>query len=311
MSSYSGTLSVYANGQSTAVPITLAQVISSFTSLANGIAACGAVQTSDTGQLTISSISSINNSNFGYQVYRFADSNQSTAPIFFRIEFTQYNNTSLGFNIQVGTGSDGAGNITGLTSPKMYFASNRYFTSGVQTGYISGDCAASGGAPRNARIAWTFVEGPNVLSGMFFSLERTVDASGNDNTLGYVVNACLGNAASPSYVMSYTVPYSGLIGDYQRSMISAYNLSDASLAFGTQVGVLNVVPFSYQPFNPSKNVLIYYSTDFPTLSTQVINLVSDGQNHTYLALSNWPDTTLRPGNYVYNNSVANILMRYE
>lgn len=77
--------------------------------------AIGLTQTADTGQVTIAGITrpAIGTYN-GYQIRIFNDSLQATAPIFIRFDFGTGSGSSNGpqVGVSVGTGSDGAGNLT-------------------------------------------------------------------------------------------------------------------------------------------------------------------------------------------------------
>lgn len=82
----------------------------------NMLVSAGLVQTSDTGQIALVTVTfpTVNNTLAGYFIFRFDDTLQSTAPVFMRLTFGRAGAAGiLGFGIEVGTGSDGAGNITG------------------------------------------------------------------------------------------------------------------------------------------------------------------------------------------------------
>lgn len=115
----------------------------------NAIQAMGMVKTADTGQVDWSTSTAVRSSSsysVGYEIFRFADALQATKPVFFRVDYfngagqssdvTQF---SLGFT--VGSSTNGAGGITGVTTPRQDFygpytgVANAY--SGVS--YFSGD----------------------------------------------------------------------------------------------------------------------------------------------------------------------------
>lgn len=79
------------------------------------LAAVGLTQTADTGQIDWTTVVRAGtNADAGYEVWRFNDAAHSTAPIFFRLYYgTGSGTTTPRIRIQVGTGSDGAGNLTG------------------------------------------------------------------------------------------------------------------------------------------------------------------------------------------------------
>lgn len=80
----------------------------------DNFAASGMVQTADTGQINLSTVampSAINQSR-GYEVWRFNDSFQATAPIFVKVEYGSSSAVgSLQMWVTVGTSSDGIGSL--------------------------------------------------------------------------------------------------------------------------------------------------------------------------------------------------------
>lgn len=86
--------------------------------LAAAIVTAGLIKTTDTGQVdwaTVTTSATVGLSR-GYEVYRFNDPLQSTAPIFIKLEFgtSASSANTPGAWVTIGTGSDGAGNITGV-----------------------------------------------------------------------------------------------------------------------------------------------------------------------------------------------------
>lgn len=80
---------------------------------------CGLVRTSDTGQIdpSLATWPGSNNTEIGFSVWRFNDSLQGVAPIFLKCTYFRGNSSGLvSFGIDVGAGSDGSGNLTGLTA---------------------------------------------------------------------------------------------------------------------------------------------------------------------------------------------------
>jgi hypothetical protein len=77
--------------------------------------AAGLVNTADTGQIDwVTVVRAGTNANAGYEIWRMADAMQGTAPVFFRIDYgTGGNTSSPRIQITVGTGTNGAGTITG------------------------------------------------------------------------------------------------------------------------------------------------------------------------------------------------------
>lgn len=78
--------------------------------------AIGLTNTADTGQIDWTTVLNPVSGSAGYEIWRFNDALQSTKPIFIRFDFGTLSAGVPGIWVQVGTGSDGAGNLTGLTS---------------------------------------------------------------------------------------------------------------------------------------------------------------------------------------------------
>lgn len=95
-----------------------------------GLAAAGFVQTSDTGQIDWTTVTKpvATNTVAGYEIWRFADALQATKPIYFKVSYGSggvASGNSPSATVQVGTGSNGTGTITGnnVTSAQGYSGS--------------------------------------------------------------------------------------------------------------------------------------------------------------------------------------------
>jgi hypothetical protein len=75
----------------------------------------GLVQTADTGQINWTTVTrAAASSDAGYEIWYMNDSLHSTKPIYIKLIYGSAGTTSRGrLKVEVGTGSDGAGNITG------------------------------------------------------------------------------------------------------------------------------------------------------------------------------------------------------
>ena len=84
--------------------------------MSDGFAAVGLVKTADTGQINWTTVAKpASNVSAGYEIWRFVDTAQATQPLFFKFEWGIGSGaTSPNWWITVGTGSDGAGGITGI-----------------------------------------------------------------------------------------------------------------------------------------------------------------------------------------------------
>ena len=115
-----------------------------------GLSAAGLVQTADTGQVNWSTVTRATaNTTSGYEVWKFNDSLQSTAPVYIKLEYGISTGTSSPqLWVTVGTGSDGAGNITGtaitgvggaITSKQNVFSTAQGSPTATGSTYVYGD----------------------------------------------------------------------------------------------------------------------------------------------------------------------------
>lgn len=144
--------------------------------IANTMETGGIIKTSDTGQVNLTTMTfpGANNTAAGYEIRRFSDALQATAPIFMKIEYARGGGT-FGFDIflTLGTGSDGAGNITGIKYSRTQLNLTSIFT--------SLPCLISAGASWVIFMLGT--NNPGTQPGVF-SLERTKTSTGADSNRG-------------------------------------------------------------------------------------------------------------------------------
>lgn len=153
------------------------------TEVSNSWAAVGLVQTSDTGQINLTTATRPGvTGTAGYQIWRFDDAMQATKPIFIRIQYgTASSATAPRMQVIVGTGSDGAGNLTNPTAVFNITASAT--PTSTVTNYLS-DFSCSEGF---FGMAWKIGSTSSVSS--FFAICRSVDSNGDADATGFSVYA--------------------------------------------------------------------------------------------------------------------------
>ncbi len=116
--------------------------------VSGALAACGLVQTADTGQIDWGTVLWGANANTysGYEIWRFDDDLQSECPIYFKIQYGNGFGTGgqiPGTDWQIGTGSNGSGTLTGLKSdllairgPSTYHTVSSTVSSNVAMGQL-------------------------------------------------------------------------------------------------------------------------------------------------------------------------------
>ena len=256
------------------------------------LSTAGWTQTADTGQTANGSFTGpgVANTKAGYQIWKMNDSLAGSAPVYVRFDLGTNNQTTVGSSIwlTIGTGSDGAGNITGtiLASTQL---------DGTGGSYANGTSVYIGSANTNY-IAWTqCTSGLSSIAGLQFSIERTHDASGNDTNEGLLVFRCGKQAAAISGAWYYlrftnnTLPSSTAIGAWAPSGTSWSDPGGSN-----NIGVCPVRFFNGAPSNPSICWQVYLNGD--QAQDQVIPVSMYGTTRSYYALGATKVSTVASGN---------------
>jgi len=174
----------------------------------NALIAMGWVQTGDTGQVDWSTVTRPGTVNTvaGYEIWRMADALQSTNPVFMKLEWGT-GNVSIAqptMWVQIATGSNGSGSLTGPTS-------TRHRTCVSSTSTSSFNCLMTGDT--NRALVALFVNGQADTRAIGFSIEREVDANGNlVSSNGGVLLSFFHDPNAPNYEQEFWSPSSGGLG---------------------------------------------------------------------------------------------------
>jgi hypothetical protein len=137
------------------------------------LATVGLIQTADTGQIDWATVTMGGAGVDGYEIWRFNDALQATAPVFMKIGYGNANLTTVpGVYLQVGTGSDGSGGLTGTVTtgnPKV-----GYTNSGGSVTPKACAMAYNGGSFAFLGFEQTVAPNPQ----MFMAVSRTDNSSG-------------------------------------------------------------------------------------------------------------------------------------
>lgn len=144
------------------------------------LALIGLVQTADTGQINWTTVTRAStNSNAGYEIWRFNDALQSTAPIFIRFDYgTGANAGSPRIQATVGTSSNGSGTIGGTaltTARTMGIGSSTSYNS--DTGVSSYFCLVDGQLTLAFKATGAST-GASTGMGAVLLIKRTIDSAG-------------------------------------------------------------------------------------------------------------------------------------
>jgi hypothetical protein len=150
------------------------------------LALAGLVKATDTGQINWATVTrpSANSTAAGYEIWKFGDTLQATAPIFIKLE---YGSGIAASNlpqmwITVGTGSDGAGTITGQSSGRQTTGLSGGTAGSTVINYPSYFCHAPGFLGCAFRQGWVV---PNTMG---FSIVRYSDDDGTPNGEGFTLH---------------------------------------------------------------------------------------------------------------------------
>ncbi|HQR71238.1 MAG TPA: hypothetical protein PLE54_11580 [Burkholderiaceae bacterium] len=194
--------------------------------------AVGCTQTADTGQINWTTVTrAATNSDAGYEIYYINDSLHSTAPVYFKVYYGTAGGASAPrLKIEVGTGSNGSGTITGGNTAAIV-GYNSTVTFNTDTTYTS-YCGLTNGclvlANKVGRISTNFA-----LQG--FIIARTCDSAGAANADGVMLIKCPAtNSFAPQVqVCRFATPSAGWATNFGGS--SSFGVWTAPLSEVTSV----------------------------------------------------------------------------
>lgn len=238
----------------------------------------GWVQTADTGQINPATVTRPGGTNVasGYLFYRMADALQATAPVYLKLEVGTGAGTQMfGIWVQVGSGSDGAGALTGVISDRIQYATS---ANGTTTPF---DCRFSGDTDRFAMCLWR--DDTTTLRTLVFGIERSKGATKANTGSGVIIQGGHGGSTSATgafFKQQYLDRTSGP-GNVDNILVSACP-TGATGGYGTTVGVYPTIPLAGVAQEPGLNFGIYLTGDIAAGSTQAITVA--GTAHSYLIL---------------------------
>lgn len=228
----------------------------------------GWVNTSDTGQVNLTTMNRQGaNVSAGYKVYRMNDALQSTVPVFVKIEFGAGNSTANpSIWLTIGTGSDGAGNITGTLQARLQLSCTANSTTGT---------AAYGSVSTN-RIGVGAFLGATTNATLAFFIERTKDAAGADTNTGILFGYVVGGVSKTQYL-----PFAGTIPTAETCFQALLSTNNPS-AVDNNLGIGVVSYFYGTAQNPSVNNVVVNSNDFADYASFAVTIYSTSYTFQHL-----------------------------
>jgi hypothetical protein len=216
--------------------------------MSDAMTALGIPKTSDTGQIDWSSVTYPTSGSTvkGYEIRQFNDALQATVPILIKIEWGSGSGaTTPVWWITIGTATDGAGNLTGLTTVR------KAMTGVAQTNAYT--CRFSGDT--NRLMIAMLTDSGSYGNGQVAVLERTHDASGADTNEGFLYI----QQQSSTMVQAGFIFGTGVIGS--ETVFACLMPSVGSGANGAAVALYPVFVTKGVYFNPFLNLLVAFQSN--------------------------------------------------
>lgn len=301
-------------------------------------------QTADTGQVSWASVTATTTGLNAYEIYKLNDSLNSTYPLYIKFLYTNpvTSNYMSQVAVQVGTGSDGAGNLTGANASKIFRGMNN---TNAPADTVSTPIYASAGEGYLTLFGGVGSTVATSNSGGFaLAIERLRNSSGTALGDGLsIIGTFWSTAASGTTV--YKTGTSGVgtmtIGSYNPLMLTS-GTTRASLANLLSTGTCvwppttnragtyfqntafdgtNYLAAAWQPYAgklyPANMATLIVDDTFPNFSTLTMTMY--GGTHTYLTLNQnvlapTPTGVTSPGTAAavsYQSLASHLAYRYE
>lgn len=261
-----------------------------YQTISTAIAAALGSRTADTGQVDWAAVSTEPIGTVrDYEIFPLGGAIQGSAPLFIRVDYKGGTAANThGVFISTGTGTDGAGNLTGVTTPATVPASYGGINVGTRAVYASSDRDSYFTLMYDTEVAGSSNTG--TLATVAAVVERTRTLAGDANGDGWVVHswryssltATMYNGgwsrtfAGPSQpaAQEFTIPY---LLPNPTTLNTAF-VSDTAYAFPTYPYAGNKVG------GASKAFLLGLAVDFPRMSE-----ISISHYGTQMAFLAWAD----------------------
>lgn len=250
--------------------------------LRNALVACGMVQTADTGQqdFTLADNGTVapplitNGILSNFFIMRMNDALQATKPFFLKIRLISNTSTGIqGLQLQMGSGTDGAGTITGAVGSKTLAcslhssasSSGLFNTTNQRLTYASGN---------GSEMVVSIHEAPNTIGeSILLTIERTRNDAGvydGEGVLVQVINAAPHDSTSGAHTYHAVFPTNGATYDlsygFMRGQIIPRVIPDrATFVSGNDFGPL--LPFGGGFFPKFRQTHVAYLFPHADMST--------------------------------------------
>lgn len=226
-------------------------------------------RTADTGQINWTTVlkPSAVWTVVGYEIYAFKDPLQSQQPLFIKIGYGSgavFTNQQMQLQITLGTGTDGAGNLTGQFFGPCALGYNSAAQTALCTNFICGGddyLTIIINAPGTSNPAYQ----PTRRS--CFSIERSKNGIGESTTEGYYIISATASYVSATDTTAnnfccFSIPGKSILKQYVAGFIFGQQTNQSGVD-GTIVNGCPVRFFSTKESGVSKSLIGYRGSDFP------------------------------------------------
>lgn len=225
--------------------------------LSTALAAVGLVKTADTGQInwTTSTRPLATYTQMGYEMWRFDDALQATAPVFLRIGYGSGNqSTTPAIWVSLGKGSDGAGNLTSLLMSEQHVFAPVAGSATPQNWYVSGD---------KSMLCLAF---PPLWGSSFTVVERSRTPAGAATATG-LLQTTAGTATYPNFrTINYAAASLYTVGRWPVGL-PVDSSSNSNITFGTTAPVFPAaVPDALGNWWQPRSILVGMRGDLGSLA---------------------------------------------
>jgi hypothetical protein len=251
------------------------------------ISAMGWAQTADP-QINWTTVTSPASGAFNYEIWKPGD---ALTAFYLKVGYGSSTGSPKGcrLTMQIGTGADGSGNLTGYTT-SVFEGTTASLASGNT---VKAECDFSGDTNRLGLMLWRTYTAPT------YCVERTKNTDGTDSSDGVTIVAAGSNAATGGHQTVFFASGAG-IATAAKNYIALSSGNNASQAEFNNVPVSPCFPSFGRYLNPLTTVAFVHSQD--VAEGCLFSTTLYGATRTYLATGN--ATVTAPAN-------CKLCMRYD
>jgi hypothetical protein len=276
-----------------------AQVIS------NAFASFGWTQTADSGQVNWGTIASVPSSAYVYEIWKAADSQASTTPIYIKVEYG-FSATAIRIRLTTGSGSNGSGTITGsIMGP---YVITEAAGSILNQGATTFSCYLSGDSGEFRAMMWQ----TSTIAECVFGIERSKDSSGAKTT-DYVTFVAVNAASLTGWVQQSMATGSSNVTPAEVNLMTFTSTSSGpQTEFYSVPGTTAanpIIPLVGYPGNQMLGFCSAAAADVAESNGTTITVNMYGANHAFLATKQ--NELIFIGRFANGSNSGALLMRYE